>query len=189
MPSRRRPAKADSGPSGWRGELWDWFRALLFALVVVLLLRTFVFQLTIVKMHSMEPTLYEKDWLFVNKIAYRIGHPDRGDVVILKDPRDTADRRDYLVKRVVGLPGDRLEIREGYLYINGELFVEPYTDTLIEDGDFGPVQVNDGHYFVLGDNRHQGGSLDSRSFGEVQKSKIIGRADVRIWPIMQWSKL
>ncbi|WP_123043376.1 signal peptidase I [Cohnella candidum] len=189
--SSARRTKPDRGPwlTGWRKELWDWAKALIVAAVVVLLLRAYVFQLSTVKMHSMQPTLQEKEWLFVNKISYEFGHPERGDVVILKDPSDGADRKDYLVKRIVGMPGDKLEIRSGQLYLNGELTVEPYTDSAIEDGDFGPTQVSPGHYFVMGDNRHAGGSKDSRAFKEVPEDMIIGKAEAVIWPIVRWTKL
>lgn len=179
--SRRRPQ--------WRREMQDWFRALALAFVIVLLLRMFVFQLSTVKMHSMEPTLYESEWLFVNKLSYRFGHPQSGDVVIFRDPRTSAGKRDMLVKRVIGVPGDRLEIRGGQLYVNGALIAEPYTDVEIEDGDFAPITVSEGHYFVLGDNRHRGGSVDSRLFGEISENVMIGRAEFIIWPIARWDKL
>jgi len=173
----------------WRRELRDWTTALVVAFVIVFLLRMFVFQLSTVHMHSMEPTLYEREWLFVNKIPYEFGQPQRGDVVIFKDPREGEENKDLLVKRVIGIPGDRIEIRGGQLYLNGELTVEPYTDAAIEDGDFGPAQVSEEHYFVMGDNRHRGGSADSRIFKEIPEEIIKGRADLIIWPIVRWAKL
>ena len=179
--SRRRPL--------WRKELRDWIKTLLIAFLVVFLLRTYVFQLSTVRMHSMEPTLYEREWLYVNKLPYEFGQPKRGDVVIFKDPREGYDGKDLLVKRVIGIPGDRLEIRGGQLYLNEELTVEPYTDVAIEDGSFGPVQVSEGHYFVMGDNRHLGGSADSRVFKEIPEDLIKGRADLIVWPIVRWTKL
>lgn len=188
--SRRRLAVQDKpGLSGWRKELWDWTKALLVAVIIVLLLRAFVFQLSTVKKVSMEPTLHENEWLFVNKIALKLGSLDRGDVVILKDPSEGQGKKDFLVKRIVALPGDTLEIRNGELYINGELKVEPYTDVKIEDGDYGPTTVSAGHYFVLGDNRHKSASKDSRAFKEVPEDLIEGRADLIVWPISRWTKL
>ncbi|MBW5445619.1 signal peptidase I [Cohnella sp. CFH 77786] len=189
LSTRRRKSDQRRRLVGWRKELWDWTKALVVAFAVVLLLRAYVFQLSTVKMHSMQPTLQEKEWLFVNKIVYSFGHPGRGDVVILKDPSGGPDRKDYLVKRIVGMPGDRLEIRRGQLYLNGQLTVEPYTDSVIEDGDFGPTQVSAGHYFVMGDNRHLGGSKDSRAFKEVPEDMIIGKAEFIVWPIVRWAKL
>ncbi|BBI35764.1 signal peptidase I [Cohnella abietis] len=175
--------------SGWRKELWDWSKALIVAVVIVLLLRAFVFQLSTVKKISMEPTLHENEWLFINKIAMEFGSLDRGDVVILKDPSEGSDRKEYLVKRIVAMPGDTLEIRSGELYINGNLSVESYTDAKIEDGDYGPTTVSPGHYFVLGDNRHMRASKDSRAFKEVPEDLIKGRADFIIWPVSRWAKL
>lgn len=197
--SQQKPQKAektakvrkDNKPalSGWRKELWDWTKALVVAVIIVLLLKQYVFQLSTVKKVSMEPTLHENEWLFVNKIALEIGSLERGDVVILKDPSEGTDRKEFLVKRIVGIPGDTLEIRAGELYINGDLKVEPYTDVKIEDGDFGPATVSPGHYFVMGDNRHKSASKDSRAFKEVPENLIQGRADLIVWPISRWTKL
>lgn len=180
----------NQGPrlTGWRKELWDWAKALIIAAAIVLLLKAFVFQLSTVKKISMEPTLHEDEWLFVNKIALRLGSLDRGDVVIFKDP-SVGEDPEYLVKRVIGIPGDQLEIRGGELYVNGTLKVESYTDVKIEDGDFGPTTVSPGHYFVMGDNRHQNASKDSRAFKEVPEELIQGRADMIVWPISRIKKL
>jgi signal peptidase I len=175
--------------TGWRKELWDWSKALIVAFIIVLLLRAFVFQLSTVKSFSMEPTLREHEWLFINKIVLDIGSLKRGDVVILKDPSEGPDRKEFLVKRIIGMPGDTLEVRGGQLYINGQLKVEPYTDSSIEDGDFEQVQVDAGHYFVMGDNRHLNASKDSRTFKQVPEEMIKGRADLIIWPITRWAKL
>jgi signal peptidase I len=173
--------------AGWRKELWDWTKALIVAFAIVLLLRAFVFQLSTVKSYSMEPTLYEKEWLFINKIAYEFGKPERGDVVIFKDPGP--EHKQYLVKRIIGVPGDTLEIRNGQLYRNGELTIEPYTDSKIEYEDVPAFKVSAGHYFVMGDNRRQGASRDSRHFKEVPEDIIKGRADLIIWPITRWAGL
>ncbi|MDF2815469.1 MAG: signal peptidase [Paenibacillus sp.] len=164
-------------------EIWDWIKSISVALIIVIVLNLYVFNLSTVKGHSMEPTLQEKEWLFINKIVYITGSPKRGDVVILKDPVKQEVDRKFLVKRVVGLPGDRVEIRSGKLYVNGDIVQEPYTDIRIEDGDHGPFVVEEGRYFVMGDNRHQGASLDSRSFGSVASGLIEGRADFILWPM------
>jgi len=198
--SRRRPApKAQPKPkkekaykpglSGWRKELWDWTKALLIAAVIVLLLRAYVFQLSTVKKVSMQPTLRENEWLFVNKIALKLGDPKRGDVVIFEEPSGDGGKKEFLVKRIVGVPGDKLEIRGGELYVNGDLKVEPYTDSKIEDGDLAPTTVSEGHYFVMGDNRHRNASKDSRAFGEISGDLIEGRADFIVWPIIKLKKL
>ncbi|MBB6673284.1 signal peptidase I [Cohnella nanjingensis] len=173
----------------WLREVVDWAKAIAIALVIVFLLKTFVFQLSTVKSISMQPTLYEREWLFINKIVYETGHPKRSDVVVLKDPSNDDGKKKFLVKRVIGVPGDTVEARGGQLYLNGELKVEAYTDAAIEDGDFGPVKVSDGHYFVMGDNRHKDASKDSRTFKEVPEKAIIGRAEFILWPITRWTQL
>lgn len=185
-----RVRKAKTGfLTGWKKEVWDWSKAVIIAGAIVLLLKAYVFQLSTVKHQSMQPTLYENEWLFINKIVYEFGDPKRGDVVILKDPSEDDSRKEHLVKRIIGMPGDTLEIRNGQLYVNGELKVERYTDVKIEDGDFGPLTVSANHYFVMGDNRHLGGSKDSRAFGEVPIDLIEGRGDLILWPISRWAKL
>ena len=199
LPSRRKQSgrkgsgKADKSGGGrprvWTAELRDWVRTLAIAALFVLLLHTFVFNLSTVDGRSMEPTLADKMWLFVDKYAYRFGPPERGDVVIFRDPSDDADKKEFLVKRIIGVPGDTIEIRSGQLYRNGELVVEPYTDTKIEDSDFGPLKVEEGRFFVMGDNRRTRASKDSRSFGSVPRGLIQGRADFILWPIAGIHKL
>jgi len=192
-----RRSKAGSGRKreprqrpGWAGELLDWGKTLAVAVLIVLVLRYFVFNLSTVKGYSMEPTLYQGEWLFVNKAVYLLGDPQRGDVVVLKDPSMEPGRKEFLVKRVIGVPGDVIEIRAGQLYRNGEHIVEPYTDSDIEGEDYGPVTIQQGTYFVLGDNRHLGASRDSRMFGQpVTKDAIQGRADLVLWPIAKLDTL
>ncbi|WEK53655.1 MAG: signal peptidase I [Candidatus Cohnella colombiensis] len=187
---RRVSEKREKRPmSGWKKELWDWTKALGISLIVVLLLRAYVFQLTTVKNISMQPTLYEGEWLFVNKISYQFTSPNHQDVIILEDPDGVPDHKDFLVKRIVGVPGDTIEIRNHQLYVNGTLTIEPYTEVNIEDSDFGPVTVTQGHYFVMGDNRHLNGSRDSRAFHEISADSIQGRAELILWPISRWAKL
>lgn len=184
-----KPEKPSREHTSWGKELWDWARTLIVAVAIVLLFHFFVFNLSTVEGHSMEPTLYEKEWLFVNKYSYRFGSPHLGDVIILKDPSAGADKKEFLVKRIVGVPGDKIEIRSGQLYRNGELVVERFTDTAIEDIDYGPFVVENDRYFVMGDNRHARASRDSRSFGTVPASMIRGRADYILWPITKLNTL
>lgn len=173
----------------WLTELIDWAKTLTFAIVIVVIVNMFIFNLSTVNGHSMEPTLTEGEWLFVNKIGYTFGKPGRGDVVILKDPSDGLDRKAYLVKRVIGMGGDTVEIRAGQLYVNGELVIEPYTDVAIESPDYGPHVVAEGQVFVMGDNRRGGASKDSRSFGTVPVDLLKGKAEFILWPITKLNKL
>ena len=148
--------------------------------VVVLLLFIFVMGLQQVIGPSMNPTLKEGDILIVNKILYRIGKIQRNDIVVL-----TQDEK-YMVKRVGGLPGEHIEYKDNYVYVNGEKFKEPFIDTdkiTTEDfklEDLGYDKIPDDMYLVLGDNRVN--SKDSRDFGLVKKKHIVGKAWLRIWP-------
>ncbi|MDQ0089213.1 signal peptidase I [Paenibacillus anaericanus] len=167
----------------WLVELWDFSKTILIAFVVMLLLNIFVFNLSLVKGQSMEPTLENQERLFVNKLVYHIGSPKSGDVVVLKDPSTGSDRKMFLVKRVVAEPGDTVEIREHKLIVNGQSQDEPYTDVQIQDSDIKPLTLGENEYFVMGDNRHAGRSKDSRSFGSVKSEQIVGRAEFVFWPI------
>ncbi|GBF77152.1 signal peptidase I [Paenibacillus sp. 598K] len=184
-----RRAKRRQPASRWLRELLEWGKTIAVALIIVLLLHFFVFNLSTVEGQSMEPTLVEKEWLFVNKLVYLTGSPSHEDVVILEDPESPPRATDYLVKRIIGLPGDMIEIRDHQLYRNGELIVERYTDVEIDGPDMAPVVVEAGQYFVMGDNRHARASRDSRSFGTVPERAIKGRADLILWPITRIHKL
>ena len=163
-------------------ELVDWLKALIAAVVIVWVLNQFVFHLSRVEGHSMDPTLADGEWLFVNKLVYLLRRPQAGDIVILENP--LGGREKYLVKRIIGVPGDKIEIMGGKLYRNGEPVDEPYTDSMIEDGDWGPGVVPEGTFFVMGDNRRRGESNDSRNpyIGWVPHSSIKGKADYILWP-------
>ncbi|CAA9401589.1 MAG: Signal peptidase I [uncultured Rubrobacteraceae bacterium] len=137
---------------------------------------------------SMEPTLHgcwgcSNDRLLINKLAYDLADPERGDIVLFEDQRGGEDP---LIKRVIGLPGEELELRNGRVYVNGTPLDEPYLrrDTCKpgypKTCSFGPVTVPKNHYFMMGDNRTR--SVDSRFFGPVPKDDIIGEALVRFWP-------
>lgn len=175
--------------SKWLAEAWDWLKSIALALIVVLIIHQFLFNLSTVKGQSMEPTLEEKEWLFIDKFSYLIGTPKLHDVVILKNSSEYTEKRLFLVKRIVALPGDTVEIRNKELFVNGIPAVESYIDTPIEDGDLGPLVVPAEHYYVMGDNRHQDESKDSRSFGAVPSDRIKGKAQFILWPVKQWKKL
>jgi len=132
---------------------------------------------------SMVPTLQVWDRLLINKLAYDIQGPERGDIVLFRDPHGG---KEPLIKRVVGLPGDTVRIRGGRLFVNGEPQKEPYVAerpcvrAAPKTCSFGPVRVPKGHVFVMGDNRAN--SYDSRFFGPIPEESIIGEALVRFWP-------
>ncbi|HDD53634.1 MAG TPA: signal peptidase I [Thermosulfidibacter takaii] len=166
-------------PTFW-AKVWEYAKSILIALIIALLIRTFIVQAFRIPSGSMIPTLLVGDHILVNKLAYRFGEPHRLDVVVFKFPLDS--NKDY-IKRVIGLPGDRLKIVNKVVFINGKPLKEPYarhTDSRtiprgIQPRDnYGPVVVPPGHYFVMGDNRDS--SYDSRFWGFVSRKALIGKA-------------
>ncbi len=184
-----------------------WYReygeALLFALILALLIRTFLFQAFKIPSGSMEDTLLIGDHLLVNKFIFgtqlpfmdkhflTLRHPQRGDVIVFEFPLDADksyfQRRDF-IKRVVGLPGDRIEVRNKQVLVNGEPYklsqeIHKELDIIpgnLQPRDFmEPVEVPDGHYFVMGDNRDR--SFDSRFWGFVPEPNIKGLAFIKYW--------
>ncbi|MGH9000901.1 MAG: signal peptidase I [Acidimicrobiia bacterium] len=152
------------------------------SLAVALVVRAFLIQAFYIPSGSMLPTLHRNDRILVNKLAYRLGDVDRGDVIVFHAPPGAAtnDVKD-LVKRVVGLPGETIEGRDGTIYINGRPLEEPYLASDVRSREFGPDTVPEDHYYVLGDNRQD--SRDSTFFKAIDEGSIVGRAFVRIWPI------
>ncbi|BCG57223.1 signal peptidase I [Paenibacillus sp. URB8-2] len=173
----------------WIAEFRDWMIMAIVVFAVMSLLNLFVFNISMVKGHSMQPTLYEGERLFINKITLAFTDPKRGDIVVLHDPSSGPERKEYLVKRVVGIPGDIVEVREHKLYVNGKPVVESYVDAAIEDADFTPVPVGRGFYFVMGDNRHAGASKDSRFIGAIPLEIIVGKAAFIWWPLSKLNAL
>jgi signal peptidase I len=172
-------SKVTAGAAGWRragrGAL-DFAKTLVIAFLLAQLVMVSVAQAFQVEQYSMEPTLLPHDRVLVNKFIYRVREPQRGDVIVLHYPRDPS--RNY-IKRIVALPGDRVEIRNGHLYINNNSVQEVYINGQ-PSGDYGPEAVPDGSYFVLGDNRNN--SEDSRAFGFLKRSQVVGRAVLIYWP-------
>ncbi len=129
---------------------------------------------------SMEPTLHAGQYLIVNKAVYWLHPPERGDIVVFEYPR--APNRDF-IKRVIGLPGEEVEVRNGVVYINGKRLYEPYISAP-SNRSFGPRVVGPNEYFVLGDNRPN--SSDSRTWGMLPREHIIGKAWISYWPPETW---
>jgi signal peptidase I len=136
--------------------------------------------LSVVNGTSMQPTLQDGDRLLVNKFRFLVDEPSVGDVITFRDP---SDENRFLVKRVIGVPGDIIEIKDGWVYRNGLRIHEKYTDTPVEDGNYGPVVVKQDTVFVLGDNRHLHASRDSRydSVGLVPYRLIDGKVECILW--------
>ena len=187
-------------------EILSWVLTLLVAVIAALVIRSVIFEPVRVDGHSMDDTLADGEIMFVTKYDYsttwlsmfwqsdedkekapRItlgGDPKRFDVVISRYP----GRGDTnFVKRVVGLPGDTVELREGYLYVNGERFEEPYINDEYRSGrlnTFGPYTVPEGRFFVMGDHRNN--SNDSRSVGPIERNMIVGHVRQVVFPFGNW---
>lgn len=132
---------------------------------------------------SMQPTLYEGDFVIVNKLAYQLGQPERGDVIVFRFPPDPS--RIPYIKRVIGLPGDRVQVSRGKVSINGAPTTEAYIKA--PPSYNGEWTVPEGQLFVLGDNRNN--SSDSHLWGMVPLGNVIGKAEVVYWPPSQWQML
>ena len=150
------------------------------ALLIALLINVFVGQATRVEGQSMEPNLHSEQRLVVEKLSYRFHGPQRFDIVVLKMPNHGEE---LLIKRVIGLPGETVEIRDGHVYVDGNLLAEPFTDQSTHPGRNSKVTVPPLHIYVMGDNRDR--SNDSRSFGPVPIDNLIGRAWLSYWPVEQ----
>ena len=174
---------AKQRPSNSR--LWKhiklWVRELIIAGMVCLLVVTFIAQPFKVDGSSMLPNLKSNERIMANKFVARFGELKRGDVVVFWYPFDPS--RTY-VKRVIGLPGEMIEIRDGYVYIDGRRLSEPYLQPSYRDNrDFKPVNVKPAHYYLMGDNREI--SNDSRYFGQVPQRYILGKVMFIYWPISE----
>lgn len=160
-------------------EILSWIKLIATAFILAFLLKTFIFQIAFVKGPSMQPTLYQGQILIVSKISYRIGSPKRGEIVVINDKLENKD----LIKRVIGMPNESLEIKDGSVYIDGNILSPDYTDIPTYENGFEKSKTSDNEYFVLGDNRVE--SRDSRSdtLGFVKEKSIIGKAVFRLWPL------
>jgi len=159
-------------------ELKSWLRDILFAFAIAIFIVVFVIQPVKVEGTSMQPQLSDQERIFVNRFIYRFTDIERGDVVVFWYPRD---RSKSFIKRVLGIPGDVLEIRRGTVFVNGVQISEPYLSADFRDRrSLGKVVVPPGQYFVLGDHRNS--SNDSRSWGFVDRRLIYGKAIFSYWP-------
>jgi len=189
VPAPATPASATSeSPStdhSFRNEIRVWTRDLLIAIGLALIIIVFLYQPVKVEGTSMAPLLSDQERIFINKFVYRFEPIDRGDVVVFWYP---LDRSKSFIKRVVGLPGETVEMRQGLVYLNGKSMPEPYVPPQYEDmSDFGPVRVPRDSYFVMGDHRIS--SNDSRVFGPVASRYIYGRAVFAYWPVDHFGSL
>ncbi|MVP01053.1 signal peptidase I [Paenibacillus lutrae] len=171
-----------------KNEVWEWTRAILIAVICVVVVRWFLFAPFIINGDSMEPNFSEDEKLIVNKVLYNFAEPKRGEVIIFH-----ANEREDYIKRIVALPGEKVKVEGDQVYINGEPLDEPYLKEAVASAaasgktynnlNYPEQTVPEGTVFVLGDNRP--GSKDSRSssIGFIRNDTIIGRADLAFWPL------
>jgi len=175
------PAPHSSAPEGQAPShhLWvRWLRDVLISILVSLFIIIYLYQPVRVEGTSMLPGLQDNERLFINKVAYRFGPIEHGDIVVFLYPRD--ESKSY-IKRVIGLPGDLVRIDHGRVYVNGEQLAEPYVPVRYRDErSMAPLTVPPDCYFVLGDHRDV--ASDSRDFGPVPRKLIYGKAAFVYWP-------
>ena len=175
------PVAGHGGCEQPSGGMHSWVRDLVVSVAISAFIIIFLYQPVRVEGTSMLPVLEDQDRLFINKIAYRMGEIHQGDVVVFQYPRD---RSKSYIKRVIALPGDRLRIDHGAVYVNGTRLPEPYVPNRFADDRTQPEMVLPPHdYFVMGD--HRSISSDSRDFGPVDRSLIYGKAVFVYWPMEQ----
>lgn len=170
-------------PSTLRNAL-EWVGIVVVALLAAFLIKTFLIQAFYIPSPSMVPTLQVRDRVLVNKLSYNLHPVHRGDIVVFKRPPGEGASDPTikdLIKRVIGLPGDVLEARDGVVYVNSHPLKEPYLPAGAVTLNLPRMTVPPGQYFVMGDNRLD--SKDSRSFGTIPKSLIVGRAFIKVWPL------
>lgn len=181
------PDEEPRGGSGTRTFV-EWVLVIAGALLVALVIKTFLVQAFYIPSTSMEPTLRVGDRVLVNKMSYRLHDVNRGDIVVFERPPNASvsEIRD-LIKRVVGLPGETIVARDGKVFVDGVALDEPYLPPNTRTPDFAEVAIPPGHVFVLGDNRTN--SSASNVFGPIDEDLIVGRAFIRVWPLNHISGL
>lgn len=171
--------KVNRNSSRYWGE---WIGILVAAGIIAVVLRAFVFQTFWIPSESMENTLLIGDHLIVNKVSYKYGNIHHGDIVVFKrPPNEPVSVGKDLVKRVIGLPGDTAEARDGIVYINGKPIDEPYLKNAASTSNLTLQTVEPGKVLLLGDNRTN--SSDGRVFGQINQDLIVGKVDIRVWPL------
>ena len=167
-------------------NLPEWIRDIVIAVIIAAIILAF-FKPIIVQQESMQPNFYSGDYLITSRQAYRLfGQPERGDVIVFKSHLyDEKGKQKNLIKRIIGLPGDTVEIKNGDVYINGELLQEEYVAEQGLSGEMEAVTVPEGRLFVMGDNRRV--SQDSRSpeVGTIEMDSIVGKVVLRLYPFNQ----
>lgn len=163
-------------------ELLGWLLMIAFVVAASYLVVTYVGQRTEVSGSSMEPMLSDGDQLIVDKISYRLREPERYDIVVFPY---RYEENTFYIKRIIGLPGETVQITDGYVYINGTQLDEHYGNEVMENPGLAgePLTLGEDEYFVLGDNRNNSQDSRAANVGAIHRDELLGRAWVRIWPM------
>ena len=166
-------------PSTHRRIVFSGIRDLFFSIIIALFIILFVYQPVKVECGSMEPGLEDQERIFINMLVYRLKDIGRGDIIVFRYPRDP---RKNFIKRVIGIPGDRVRVTNGRVYLNGQWKPEPYVpEQYLDSRSYAEIVIPAGSYFVMGDHRTM--SNDSREFGPVARDFIYGKAVFGYWPV------
>lgn len=172
------PEKPSRIKNKYLAFIWEVTKVVVISLAIIIPIRYFLIQPFYVKGASMEPNFKQYEYLIINQLSYRMRNPERGEVIVLRNPQDLSQ---FFIKRIIGLPGDHVEVYDKNVYINGtELNESPYLADTVETWGKIDLVLGENQYFVLGDNRNA--SLDSRIIGPITRDEIIGRAWIRAWP-------
>ena len=188
-PSFEEQTQEDEKKESLKSFLYETFKIIIISLIIVVPIRYYVIQPFYVKGDSMEPNYHNKEYLIINEISYRFSEPERGDVVVLRYPKNPDD---FFIKRIIGLPGERITINNctvkiynsdnpGGLVLDESLYLPETTKTCASVD----TTLKGMEYFVMGDNRNS--SLDSRNFGAINKKEIIGKTWLRAWPFSEFT--
>lgn len=171
-------AKVEENLAQGKPVMVEVLESIIIAVALAVIIRVFILAPFFIPSGSMIPTLMEGDRIIASKITYRFTAPKRGDIIVFKYPVD--NKTDY-VKRLIGLGGETVELKNNRLYINGQMMPENYLPQGVRLDNFGPEKVPEGEYFMMGDNRTN--SSDSRSWGTLPRKNIIGKALFTYWPL------
>ena len=188
LPTPPEETEPESVRSGFLLFLWDFFKVFAIAIAVIIPIRWFLFQPFVVTGDSMKPNFHDGNYLVIDELSYRLREPARGEVVVLRAPNSP---NEFFIKRVVGLPGERIVVEDGHVRIyseehpEGAVLQESYLpNNNLTYGNVDTLLRKD-EYFVLGDNRLS--SSDSRFWGTLRRSEIIGRAVIRVFPVSEFT--
>mgnify|MGYP001591395784 CR=1 FL=1 len=161
-----------------KSSIWEFVRSIIIALLIVIPIRAWVAQPFIVQGNSMVPNFQHGEYLIIDEFSYHFRKPERGEVVVFRYPRQPSQ---FFIKRIIGLPGDKIEIKNGSVRLNESAFNETYLSPSLATAPDASTILGVDEYFVLGDNREA--SSDSRAWGNLKENFIVGKTLLRLWPL------